>query len=115
MNSSHLIDIPDKAQFKIGEVAKILGLKPHVLRFWETEFSQLRPQKTKTNQRIYQRRDVDLLVKIRHLLYDEGFTIAGAKLQLGHDDAGVDAKAMLELIARTRKELLDIIELAEAE
>ena len=74
--------VPDKLQFKIGEVADLLGVKPHVLRYWETEFGALRPDKSRTNQRVYQRSDVQLLLTIKRLLYAEGFTIAGAKKRL---------------------------------
>ncbi len=75
-------ELPDKQYFKIGEVARITGVKPHVLRYWETEFSSIRPQKTRTNQRLYRRRDVELLLQIKQLLYQEGFTIAGANKRL---------------------------------
>ena len=74
--------LPDKQFFKIGEVSRITGVKPHVLRYWETEFSSIRPQKTKTNQRLYRRRDVELLLQVKQLLYQEGFTIAGANRRL---------------------------------
>lgn len=74
--------IPDKQYFKIGEVSRISGVKAHVLRYWETEFPSLRPQKTRSNQRIYRKRDVELLLQIKGLLYDEGFTIAGARKKL---------------------------------
>jgi DNA-binding transcriptional MerR regulator len=77
-----LSELPDKQYFKIGEVARITGVKPHVLRYWETEFTSIRPQKTRTNQRLYRRRDVELLIQIKQLLYQEGFTIAGANKRL---------------------------------
>lgn len=72
----------DKLYFKIGEVAEIIGVAPHVLRFWETEFRGVRPQKSRTRQRVYRRRDVELLLRIKHLLYEQRFTIAGARQQL---------------------------------
>ena len=81
--------IPDKAFFKIGEAARLVGVKPYVLRYWETEFRSLRPQKTKSQQRLYRRSDVELLLKIRHLLYDKRYTIAGARSRLrgeGHNE-----------------------------
>lgn len=76
------IQIPDKTYFKIGEVAKLLDLQPYVLRYWETEFDALKPEKTKSGQRAYRRVDIELLVLIKTLLYDEMYTIAGARRQL---------------------------------
>ncbi len=78
----HLSDLPDKQYFKIGEVSQITAIKPHVLRYWESEFKDIRPQKTRTNQRLYRRRDVELVLLIKQLLYNEGFTIAGANKRL---------------------------------
>ncbi|MBI3073974.1 MAG: MerR family transcriptional regulator [Deltaproteobacteria bacterium] len=75
-------EIPDKLYFKIGEASRLLGVKPHVLRYWETEFRVVRPSKTTSRQRLYSRRDVETLLTIRHLLYDEEYTIAGAKKKL---------------------------------
>lgn len=74
--------IPDKLYFRIGEVAELCELPTYVLRFWETEFPQLRPTKSSTGQRMYRRRDVDSVLRIRKLLYEEGFTIAGARQHL---------------------------------
>ena len=74
--------IPDKLYFRIGEVAELCELPTYVLRFWETEFPQLRPTKSSTGQRMYRRRDVDSALRIRKLLYEEGFTIAGARQHL---------------------------------
>ena len=71
--------IPDKLYFRIGEVARLLDLAPYVLRFWESEFPQLKPNKGGTGQRLYRRRDVEAVAEIRHLLYDEGYTIPGAR------------------------------------
>ena len=75
-------NIPDKLFFKIGEVAELTGTKPHVLRYWESEFRMLRPAKGDSGQRIYRRKDVELIFSIKQLLYEENFTIAGAKKQL---------------------------------
>jgi DNA-binding transcriptional MerR regulator len=72
----------DKLYFKIGEVGEIVGVAPHVLRYWESEFKTLRPQKSRTQQRVYRRRDVITLLRIKHLLYEQKFTIAGARKQL---------------------------------
>jgi DNA-binding transcriptional MerR regulator len=80
--SSTDIIIPDRLYFRIGDVSELLGLPAYVLRFWETEFPQLKPTKSSTGQRMYRRREVELAVRIKALLYDEGFTIAGARQQL---------------------------------
>jgi DNA-binding transcriptional MerR regulator len=74
--------IPDRLYFRIGEVAKLCQLPSYVLRFWETEFPQLKPAKSSTGQRMYRQRDVEYALRIKKLLYDEGFTIAGARQQL---------------------------------
>src|SRR5438045_3281954 len=79
------IVIPDKLYFRIGEVARLCHLPAYVLRFWETEFPQLKPVKSSTGQRMYRRRDVSDVLRIKKLLYEEGFTIAGARLQLRFD------------------------------
>ena len=76
------VELPDKLFFKIGEVASLTEVKPHVLRYWESEFSCIRPQKSKTNQRLYRRADVEAVLAVKHLLYDRKFTIEGAKRQL---------------------------------
>ncbi|MBI4412686.1 MAG: MerR family transcriptional regulator [Deltaproteobacteria bacterium] len=74
--------IPDKLYFKIGEVSGLAGVEPYVLRYWETEFSDIAPLKSRTNQRLYKKKDVELVLKIKHLLYDERFTIDGARKRL---------------------------------
>lgn len=74
--------LPDKLFFKIGEVAEIVGVKPHALRYWETEFPALRPKKTRGAHRQYSRKDVELAMLIRQLLHDEGFTIPGARKRI---------------------------------
>ena len=76
------VELPNKLYFRIGEVAKIVGVKPYVLRYWETEFSILKPGKTPSRHRLYRRRDVEMLLEIKTLLYEDGFTIAGAKKKL---------------------------------
>jgi DNA-binding transcriptional MerR regulator len=75
-------ELPDKLYFKIGEVAKIVGVKPYVLRYWETEFSIIRPGKTRSQHRLYRRRDVEALLEIKRLLHNERYTIEGAKRRL---------------------------------
>src|SRR5919202_1982357 len=75
-------EIPDKLYFRIGEVSRIVGVKPYVLRFWETEFPALTPKKSGTGHRLYRRKDVELLLRIKHLLYEKRFTIEGARQSL---------------------------------
>ena len=75
-------EIPDKLYFKIGEVSTLLGVEPYVLRYWETEFPLLSPKKSGTGHRLYRRKDVELLLRIKHLLYDRRFTIEGARQAL---------------------------------
>lgn len=77
-----LRDIPDKPYFKIGEVADIAGVRASVLRYWETEFRSIRPEKNRAGQRVYTRKCVERILRIRELLYDQGFTIAGARRKL---------------------------------
>lgn len=80
--------IPDKLFFKIGEVCEIVGVQAHVLRYWETEFPTLQPQKNRSGQRTYRRKDVEMALHIKELLYEEGFTIAGAKRKLSSEARG---------------------------
>jgi DNA-binding transcriptional MerR regulator len=74
--------IPDKLYFKIGEVCKITGVEPYILRYWESEFKLVKPYRTKSNQRLYRKKDVESILKIKKMLYEDKFTIAGAKLKL---------------------------------
>ncbi|WP_305041606.1 MerR family transcriptional regulator [Geoalkalibacter sp.] len=74
--------IPDKLYFKIGEVSRITGIKPHVLRYWEEEFGAFSPVKSRSRQRLYQRKDIELVLRLKQLLYHEGYTIAGARKKL---------------------------------
>ena len=85
--------IPDKEEFKIGEVCEIAGVKPFVLRYWETEFPELSPAKGAGGQRTYTKADVQLILRIKQLLYEERFTVAGAKKRLGEEVAGQPSKA----------------------
>lgn len=101
--------LPAKVYFRIGEVAELVGVEPHVLRYWEREFRSIRPTKSAKGQRVYSRRDVENLMRVRELLYREGFTIAGAKKKLQrtgvepHDEpATVDACDT----SRTREQLV---------
>ena len=79
-------DIPDKRYFKIGEVSQLVGVQPHVLRYWEKEVAAIRPGKTASNQRRYRRKDVELFREIRRLLYEEKYTLAGARKRLTNPD-----------------------------
>ncbi len=83
--------LPQKLYFRIGEVAGIVGVEPHVLRYWEREFRSIRPTKSARGQRVYSRRDVENLLRVRELLYTQGFTIAGARKQLQRPGVPVDA------------------------
>jgi DNA-binding transcriptional MerR regulator len=106
-----LIEIPDKLYFKIGEVAALLNIKTHVLRYWETEFNQLQPVKSRSNQRLYRRKDVEIALSIRELLYRRGFTISGARKQLARELAGelvADERTPAELFEEVKSDLLRI-------
>src|ERR1700749_3083551 len=96
---------PPKLYFRIGEVASLVGVEPHVLRYWEREFRSIRPSKSAKGQRVYSRKDVENLLRVRDLLYRDGFTIAGAKkkLQRGPDDVEPEAEAepQTEALAET--------------
>lgn len=81
-NSTQLPPIPDKRYFTIGEASELCGVKPHVLRYWEQEFPQLKPVTRRGNRRYYQHKDISVIRQIRTLLYEEGFTISGARQQL---------------------------------
>jgi DNA-binding transcriptional MerR regulator len=84
--------IPDKLFFKIGEVCELVEVQAHVLRYWESEFPMLQPQKNRAGQRTYRRKDVEMVMRIKELLYDEGFTIAGAKRKLTNEARSAAAK-----------------------
>lgn len=76
------VQIPDKLYFKIGEVAELAGVKPHVLRYWESEFGSFRPAKSRSKQRLYTRKDIELVLRLKDLLHNQGFTISGARKKL---------------------------------
>lgn len=103
--------LPEKLFFKIGEVADIVGVKPHVLRYWETEFQALRPMKTRGSHRVYKRRDVELAMLIRRLLHDEGYTIPGARKRLreeGRNRVGSAPEPHAAREVALRSELLEV-------
>ncbi|HXU09493.1 MAG TPA: MerR family transcriptional regulator [Blastocatellia bacterium] len=87
--------IPEKLFFRIGEVCDLIKVQPHVLRYWETEFPMLAPQKNRAGQRVYRRKDVEMVFRIRDLLYEEKFTIAGAKKRLLDESRGGSVRAKL--------------------
>ncbi len=95
------LDLGAKQYFKIGEVGKILDIKPYVLRYWEEEFPEIKPIKTKANQRVYKRKDVYLLFQIRELLYDKKYTIAGARKELKERKRTQHAKTQNEVNIET--------------
>ena len=101
--------IPSKRYFTIGEVSELCGVKPHVLRYWEQEFPQLKPVKRRGNRRYYQRQDVITIRQIRGLLYDEGFTIGGARNRLDGDVAREDNSLSQQVIRQVRAELEELL------
>lgn len=111
--SSSLPEIPPKLYFTIGEVGGLCSLKPHVLRYWEQEFTQLRPTKRRGNRRYYQREDVELVRKIRELLYFQGYTIEGARQQLSslrrRSAAKVDTAGAASALAASNTELTAVV------
>jgi len=123
--------IPDRLYFKIGDVARICAVKTYVLRFWETQFPQLNPNKSGTGQRLYRRRDVEMALEIKRLVHAEGFTLSGARQVLGQSNRRSEPQALLPLagnearvpeaaddvattIAQARVELREILELLAA-
>ncbi|MDJ0834517.1 MAG: MerR family transcriptional regulator [Gammaproteobacteria bacterium] len=110
-NNNELPVIPGKRYFTIGEVAELCDVKPHVLRYWEQEFPQLKPVKRRGNRRYYQRHDVLLIRQIRSLLYDEGFTIGGARQRLEGDEAKDDVSQSQQIIKQTLIELEELLQI----
>ncbi len=109
-SNSELPVIPAKRYFTIGEVSELCAVKPHVLRYWEQEFPSLKPVKRRGNRRYYQRHDVLMIRQIRNLLYEQGFTIGGARQRL-EGDAQSDSATPIDLIKEMRKELEEVLEL----
>lgn len=120
----HEETIPDKLYFRIGEVAKLCGVETYVLRFWETEFPQLRPGKSGTGQRLYRKRDVEMALRVRRLLHDEGYTIAGARQLLSQEARTTKSKspqmplieggAVEARLQRLRTELRELLSILSA-
>ena len=103
--------LPGKRYFTIGEVSQLCGVKPHVLRYWEQEFPQLKPVKRRGNRRYYQRQDALIIRQIRSLLYDEGFTIGGARQRLTGDQAKSDVSQSQQIIKQLRIELEQVLKI----
>jgi DNA-binding transcriptional MerR regulator len=103
-------EIPDKLYFKIGEVSELLGVEPYVLRYWETEFPVLSPKKSGTGHRLYRRKDVELLLRIKHLLRDKRFTIEGARQSL---QAEAKAPKAARIAKQAQQELFSVDPLPE--
>jgi DNA-binding transcriptional MerR regulator len=110
-NNSELPPIPGKRYFTIGEVSELCAVKPHVLRYWEQEFPQLKPVKRRGNRRYYQRQDVLIIRQIRSLLYDDGFTIGGARQKLAGEEAKTDLSQSQQIIRQMRLELEEMLKL----
>lgn len=108
-NNNELPAIPGKRYFTIGEVSELCNVKPHVLRYWEQEFTQLKPVKRRGNRRYYQRQDVLVIRQIRSLLYEQGFTIGGARNRLEGEEAREDVSQTQQLIRQLRTELEDVL------
>ena len=108
-NNNELPVIPGKRYFTIGEVAELCDVKPHVLRYWEQEFPQLNPVKRRGNRRYYQRHDVIMIRQIRSLLYEEGFTIGGARLRMSGEEAKEDSNQSHQISRQMRTELEDLL------
>ena len=113
-------EIPDKLYFKIGEVSELLGVEPYVLRYWESEFPVLSPKKSGAGHRLYRRKDVELLLRIKHLLYEKRFTIEGARQSLQSEARSPKPKVIKRMqqdlfaadpLPEIRRELVDILQL----
>ena len=108
-NNNQLPTIPGKRYFTIGEVSELCAVKPHVLRYWEQEFPSLNPVKRRGNRRYYQREDVILIRQIRSLLYEQGFTIGGAKQRLEGESTNKENTPYNQLLEQTISELEDLL------
>jgi DNA-binding transcriptional MerR regulator len=113
-NNNELPTIPNKRYFTIGEVSELCDVKPHVLRYWEQEFPDLKPVKRRGNRRYYQRHDVMLIRQIRGLLYQEGYTIGGARQHLAGETTRDDNAQSKQMIKQLRSELEEILRILRA-
>ncbi len=115
------INIPDKKYFTIGEVSRLTGIKPYVLRYWESEFKLLRPARRDSGQRRYIRKDIELIITIKSLLYEHKFSIAGAKRKLKEQNKKIEKQselfaedsAAISLIKEIKKEITEILKMLE--
>lgn len=109
------VSIPEKLFYKIGEVSRIIGVEPYILRYWESEFSFLKPRKNKSGQRVYVRSDLDLIIQIKKMLYEERYTISGVKKRFGEGLIGrgrkTTAMPAAEVIDKVKKQLKEILDL----
>ena len=110
-SNKELPPIPAKRYFTIGEVSELCEVKPHVLRYWETEFPGLKPVKRRGNRRYYQRHDVLTIRQIRSLLYDQGFTITGARQRLEGEQGKMEASISAQIVRQVRLELEEVLQL----
>lgn len=108
-SNDELPPIPAKRYFTIGEVSELCAVKPHVLRYWETEFASLKPVKRRGNRRYYQRQDVLMIRQIRSLLYEQGFTIGGARQKLEGEEARSDVTQSQQIVRQVRMELEELL------
>jgi DNA-binding transcriptional MerR regulator len=110
-SNRELPPIPAKRYFTIGEVSELCDVKPHVLRYWETEFPNLKPVKRRGNRRYYQRHDVLTIRQIRSLLYEQGFTITGARQRLEGEQGKAEATISSQIVKQVRMELEEVLQL----
>lgn len=110
-SNRELPPIPAKRYFTIGEVSELCDVKPHVLRYWETEFPGLKPVKRRGNRRYYQRHDVLTIRQIRSLLYEQGFTITGARQRLEGEQGKMEASISAQIVRQVRLELEEVLQL----
>jgi DNA-binding transcriptional MerR regulator len=103
----------DDRLYKIGEVCRMADVQPYVLRYWETEFPSLAPNKSGGGQRLYTRREIDVILRIKQLLYSEGFTIAGAKKKLETEEPAPAAKDVNQALRRVKEELSEILKMLD--
>src|SRR5574341_2439632 len=98
---------PSKLFYRIGEVSRLTGLEPYVLRYWETEFPQIKPDKGRSRQRIYKKKDLDSILRIKQMLYKDGYTIAGARKKL-NGRGELDLESVIETVKEELREILEI-------
>jgi DNA-binding transcriptional MerR regulator len=110
-DTPYLKELPDKLYFKVGEVSSIVGVPAYVLRFWESEFNKINPKRTSAGQRLYRKKDVELILWIKHLLYEKKFTIEGAKQRLKTQPSGQREKPPTDILQEICTELQKIRDL----